>query len=132
RQEYGTQSYRASDQAHCRDAESERHVEKDGVGSHGKAAALRRHATDGLNAEAGVDQRVTEAGECSASRGQSTPRRQPDERQAGRFDQYAHERDPRAAEPVRYVTEDQSSRNQRQSKDTEGEPDRTPSAFGGE
>ena len=37
-------------------AEPKRHVEKDRVGAHGEAAALRRGAAHGFNAQARIDQ----------------------------------------------------------------------------
>jgi len=37
-----------------------------------------------------------------------------------------------AAQPVRYVAEEQAGCNQCNGKGAEGKPDRTPSAFGGE
>jgi hypothetical protein len=79
----------AGDQAERRTAEAERHIEKDGVGAHGEAAALRRRAAHGFDAEAGINERIAEAGERGSGRGRSAAGCEPDHRKAGRFDQHA-------------------------------------------
>ena len=48
-------------------AEPKRHVKKDRVGAHREAPALRRSAAHGFNAKAGIDERITEAGERGAA-----------------------------------------------------------------
>jgi hypothetical protein len=55
---------------------------------------------DGFNAEAGINQRIAEASESGSGRRQCAPGRQPDEREAGRLDDYADQRDPGAAELI--------------------------------
>jgi hypothetical protein len=71
-------------QSQGRTAETERHIQKDSVSAHGEAAALRRHAAHCFNPEAGIDQRVAEAGERGPGCGQSPTGCGPNQREAGR------------------------------------------------
>ncbi len=52
-----------SEQAECGRAKSERQIQKCSVSAHRGAAVLRRHQPHRLDAEGGVDQGITEAGE---------------------------------------------------------------------
>ena len=67
----------------ARGCEPECHVKKDGVGSHREPAALGRSTSHGFYAEARIDQRIAEAGECSTCRSQNRIGREPDQSQAG-------------------------------------------------
>src|SRR5215470_5904287 len=63
RKKHRFQSDDSRDQPERGAAQSERHVEKNGVGAHGEAPALRRSAPHRFNAEPGIDQRIAEPGE---------------------------------------------------------------------
>src|SRR5262249_49195266 len=132
RKKHRFQSDDSRDQPERGAAQSERHVEKNGVGAHGEAPALRRSAPHRLNAEPGIDQRIAEPGERGPGGGYGATGGKPDEREASRFNDHAEQRDLGSAESVGQMTKDQARSNERYRERAKGEPDGSPSSFSGQ
>ena len=61
-EEHWSEADHARREAEGGTADTEREVQEGGVGAHGEPTALRRHAQDRLDAEAGIDQGIAKAG----------------------------------------------------------------------
>src|SRR5947207_15667972 len=86
REEHGTNSCNASDEAKRRTGEAEREIQKGRVCAHRETSALRRRAAYCLDAEPRIDERVSEAGECGADQRNARPGRHPKQPQANGLD----------------------------------------------
>ena len=94
-----------------------------------EAAALRWSTADGFNPEPGIDQRIAEPRQRCAGCSQGIVGCQPDEREAGCFNENAGERYLGSAKSVRRVTEEQSGDHQCNRESAEAQPNRAPPAF---
>ena len=56
---------RRSDKAERRTTKANRHIEKDSVGAHGEAAALRWRAADRFNPKTGINERIAKTGRAA-------------------------------------------------------------------
>src|SRR6516162_6051728 len=75
-----------------------------------------------FDTKARVNERVTEPGDSRAEQRERGPRRQPDKRLAGGFNQHADQRNSCSADPVRQMAKEQASRDKGNAQKSESKP----------
>lgn len=120
---------RRSDKAERRTTKANRHIEKDSVGAHGEAAALRWRAADRFNPKTGINERIAKTGQRGAHRCGDGSRREPQQRKAKRFNDDRAKRDLGAAKAIRQLPEEETRRDQRAGESRENQSDRAPAAL---
>jgi hypothetical protein len=115
------------DEPKCGTGDAKSQVEARRIGPHGKAPAVRRSTSHGLDAQAGKDQGVTEAGQGGAYRGRNGGGRQAHECEPDCLNEDANQGDLCAADPVGKVTDRQSRDDERGGVSCERQPYRRPS-----
>src|SRR5215472_3139389 len=100
-------------QAESWGAKSERHVEKNGVRTHGEPPIPRGHEPNGFDTEARINQRVTESGEGGSGQRQRKPGREPDQSQACCFDEHTNQRDLSGSKEIAEMAEKKARQDER-------------------